>query len=137
MKTITFTEMFGLALLNLAADSEDPKNCWLTDRAERLHSKLLELAAKFSAVLEPLKVLHFSKRGAYPYSMELARTLDLLQQSGMIERRNPNYEQFAPTWTDDARDMLEETKAKLFEGDPDTENSFNTFVKELKSLRGD
>ena len=134
MERITFTEFFGLALKELALKQKDRKPCWLVEDAGKFHPKLKELKAKHAETLEPLRKLHFATFGAFPYSSELARTMDLLQQSGSIKRENPDYNRFAPTVADDTKEFIGKLKNEIFKNDEKAKQEFCDFVDGLKEL---
>jgi hypothetical protein len=134
MDHVTFTELFSLALLKLAKDSGAHENCWLNEKTRDLHTAMMNLAATYSKTLKPLSTLHFVEGGAFPYSYELGRTMDLLQQSGLIRRENPSYDRFRPTWGVDAEGYLEKRLDDIFEEDKEAEEAFRGFTKELELL---
>ena len=132
MKPIDFSELLGLALMELARETT-PNDYWLIEKADRLHCKMRELSEKYSEKLIPLKSLHFSIAGAYPYSIELARALEILQQSGIIKRDNPYYEHISPVWSDDAGEYIENRINEIFE--EEEKGTFYNFVTELSDLK--
>jgi len=134
MESIAFTELLGLALKELARTSEKPEDCWLSQKPDRLHPLMQKLARKFSHSLEPLQSLHFACAGAFPYSSELSRALDLLQQSGLIKRENPSFDRFAPTWYQDSQEVIQARTGEVFSGDEQAKREFDAFVKDLSEL---
>jgi hypothetical protein len=135
MKRITLTEFLGLALQQLARESRDSNHCWLSEKPSELHRTFKALAEAHREILRPLSTVHFATAGSFPYSSELSRSLDLLQQAGMIRRENPSYNRFAPTWFADSEEELEKRKNQVFEDDPEAEAAFGQFVQGLNQLR--
>jgi hypothetical protein len=124
-----------LALKWIALESDEREHCWFSETPNLLHPTIKKLAEKYSEHLEPLKSLHFATAGAFPYSVELTRTLDLLQQAGMIKRENPSFARFAPTWSADSEDIIKSIIDKEFQGQVNALKAFKNFAKDLKELK--
>src|SRR5688500_17720650 len=110
-RTPSFAEFLSVLLKSVAkahngsvALKEDPRV---------LHRVFYAIERKYKRQFPELRELHFITAGAYPYSPVLTETLDVLQMSGAIERKNPSFEKFSPTEYDDTDTVLPRSKKAL------------------------
>lgn len=133
MKRIPVMELLGCAFKQWAI-GRGPR---LEDRAlpslRSQHVIVLDLQKKHGKTLLPLRELHFMTGGAFPYSCELAKAIDLMEQSGMlislIDPRGGSW--FIPNVHSDTEQHLKEWRAKTFRDDPKACQAFLVFSQEL------
>lgn len=144
---MTFSELLALALKQIVQDCIDTYSppsekgrkrtirCLFNYDPRAIHKTLLEAAKKFQDALTPLKSLHFASHDAFPYSSELAKTMGLSRQSGIIDSnlfRDGEHIMFCVSWFPDSRETLEKRKKERFRKDDDALRVFYEFVDFLK-----
>ncbi len=133
---MTFPELFRIAIKDLAKQRgiEPDKNLWLREDPKNLHKRLLELQVELQEQLPPLQSIHFLTAGPFPYSSEVAQTLDLLQRANAISRENPSYQRFSPKIFQDTYPVVEKEIDVIFRGRDNARKAFDQFVKGLSTL---
>jgi hypothetical protein len=129
--TVSFAEFLSVLLKSVAKAHAGPVA--LAEDPRVFHRVFYRIERKYKKHFPELRELHFITAGAYPYSPELTETLDVLQMSGVIERKNPSFEKFSPTEYTDTGTVLPRRKKALLGKSPTRQKAFDEIVRYLDS----
>ena len=136
---LAFPQLLRLALKKVAVDhyrATKSQQVWLDEEASVLHTKLRSLQARLGEHLPPLAAVHFLDTGAsHPYSREVAEALDILQQSGAINRENPQYRWLCPPVFGDTPERIDAEIDRLFSSGSLERGAFEELVAGLGELK--
>jgi len=132
---MSFPQLFRLALKQLDLQyTGERSQIWLEEDPRRLHACIKHLQDELGDRLPGFGSLHFLSRGPFPYSRDVSMALEILQQSGAINRENPNYTRFSPKRFKDTKEVVEQQVEELFPAGSETRDAFNEFVNALDEL---
>ena len=136
---LAFPQFLRLALKKAAVihyKETDGRELWLDEEASVLHTKLRQLQTRLGEHLPPLAGVHFLDTGVSdPYSREVAEALDILQQSGAINRENPQYRWLCPPVLGDTVEAVDAEIVRLFPADSPERGAFEKVVEGLFELK--
>lgn len=130
-RTPSFSDLLSVLLKSVAAAHNGPVA--LAEDPQRFHRAFYALERKYRKQFPELQELHFITAGAYPYSPVLTETLDVLQMSGVIERKNPSFERFSPTEYADTPTVLPRRRKALIGKSTERKKAFQQMVEYLGS----
>jgi len=134
MKDITVLELLGIMFVQMAVNRQ-PNHSWVTLEKNIIHSAIFQLQKEYGTILPPLKELHFQIGGAFPYSAELARALDVLRASYFATLFKPSGACYHCHFLkEDSVEVLDNNLQTIFMDDPEAEKSFRECTKKLYEL---
>lgn len=134
MKDITVLELLGIMFIQMAVDCQ-PAHSWVTLDKHVIHTAILQLQKEYGKILPPLKELHFMTGGAFPYSQELARALDVLRASSFATLFKPSGACYHCHFlAEDSIGVLDNNLHTIFMNDPEAEKAFRECTKKLYEL---
>lgn len=134
---LSLPQLLRLALKKVAVDhlrEHQETRVWLDEQPARLHGAIRELQRAYADQLPALRDIHFLDQGPFPYSRDIAVALEILQQSGAINRENPTFIRFAPRVFKDTKVKVTADIERLFPPGSSQREAFDAVVERLRGL---